>query len=839
MKNDPPDLIIAAWLLPDGNGMEILPRINGMVTTPLIILSGHGDEKLAVETMKSGAIDYIVKSERTFHELPRIVDRALREWNDIRERKRAEEELRKSESKFRAIYETSPYGIALVDREGHVLASNPALERMLGYTKEELHLKHFSDYTYPDDTPVEQNLIQQVLDGQIDHYALEKRYIRKDGRIIWALLTGSLLDEQLRPAYGLAMVEDITERKTTQNEIEESEQKYRGVFSAESDAIFLIDRDSGSIVDVNEAACRLYGFSREELLHLKGTDVSAEPEESVKSIRELLPDPLRYHKKRDGTIFPVEVSVSSFSFKGRRIVVSVARDISQQRHLQDLLIAEKDRAKNLIDIAGVIILALDSDGAVTLINKKGCDILGYTKEEIIGKNWTDTFLPERVRDQTKEVFNALLSGRLADVGHYENPLMTSRGEERIISWNNTDIRDKSGKIIGTLSSGEDVTERKRAEKALREANSYNRSLIEASLDPLVTIGPDGKITDVNKATEEVTGYSRDRLIGTDFSDYFNEPEKARAGYRKVFDEGFVRDYPLELHHVNGMVTSVLYNASVYRDPSGQVIGVFAAARDVTERKRVEQELTTRNAILAVQNDVAIDGILAVDENQKILLYNHRFLEMWQIPPELGTAGDDEPLLGHVVGLVKDPPSFLSKVRSLYEHRDMKGRDEIALADGRFFDRYSAPMFGPENKYFGRIWYFRDISDQKKSEAILRENEVRLAKAMKIAQIVDWEFDPATGRFRFNDDFYALFGTTAEREGGYLMLPEVYAREVRTPGRCPARCRRDRKRLSQPVILNLTVRSSTGFIVAMVNSVTSPSTTGSFSTPAEKSLGPGE
>jgi PAS domain S-box-containing protein len=121
-------------------------------------------------------------------------------------------------------------------------------------------------------------------------------------------------------------------------------------------------------------------------------------------------------------------------------------------------------------------------------------------------------------------------------------------------------------------------------------SAYNRSLIEASLDPLVTIGPDGKITDVNGSTEAVTGRERKELIGTDFSDYFTEPEKARSGYQQVFRDGSVRDYPLELRHRDGHVTSVLYNASVYRDETGKVIGIFAAARDITELKQSENRI---------------------------------------------------------------------------------------------------------------------------------------------------------------------------------------------------------------------------------------------------------
>jgi PAS domain S-box-containing protein len=122
------------------------------------------------------------------------------------------------------------------------------------------------------------------------------------------------------------------------------------------------------------------------------------------------------------------------------------------------------------------------------------------------------------------------------------------------------------------------------------ASRYARSLIEVSLDPLVTISPSGKITDVNRATEQVTGATRAALIGSDFSRYFTEPQRAEAGYEKVLAEGFVQDYPLTIRHADGRTTDVLYNAAVYRNESGEVQGVFAAARDIAERKRAEVEL---------------------------------------------------------------------------------------------------------------------------------------------------------------------------------------------------------------------------------------------------------
>lgn len=130
---------------------------------------------------------------------------------------------------------------------------------------------------------------------------------------------------------------------------------------------------------------------------------------------------------------------------------------------------------------------------------------------------------------------------------------------------------------------------------LTQTSEYARSLIEASLDPLVTISTAGKITDVNEATVKVTGVSRENLIGTVFSNYFTEPEKAREGYLKVFDEGFVTNYSLTIRHKDGNLTDVLYNASVYRNKEGKVIGVFAAARDITAQKKAEAQVVKQRA----------------------------------------------------------------------------------------------------------------------------------------------------------------------------------------------------------------------------------------------------
>jgi len=152
------------------------------------------------------------------------------------------------------------------------------------------------------------------------------------------------------------------------------------------------------------------------------------------------------------------------------------------------------------------------------------------------------------------------------------------------------VFDYKGCTIYTVAHIQDITERKKAEEIAKLSNIYNSSSIEASLDPLVTIWHNGKITDVNKATERITGYSGSELIGTDFTNYYTDIKKTEEVYQQVFREGSGVNYELEIQHRNGRITPVLSNASVYKDESGEIIGIFAAACDITARKKAEEAI---------------------------------------------------------------------------------------------------------------------------------------------------------------------------------------------------------------------------------------------------------
>jgi diguanylate cyclase (GGDEF)-like protein/PAS domain S-box-containing protein len=206
-------------------------------------------------------------------------------------------------------------------------------------------------------------------------------------------------------------------------------------------------------------------------------------------------------------------------------------------------------------------------------------------KDVVGKRLTDVF--PAVKDETPEILD--FYGRVAQTGE---PVEFEIDFTPLGLWLHISARQpKPDHFVAVFT---DVTERKEADKQLRAAWLHARRLLEASLDPLVTISADGKITDVNEATVQATGVPRERLIGTDFSGYFTQPDEADAGYRQVFEQGSIRDYPLAIQHASGAVTDVLYSATVYRNESGEVAGVFAAARDITDRKRAEAEIRRLN-----------------------------------------------------------------------------------------------------------------------------------------------------------------------------------------------------------------------------------------------------
>jgi PAS domain S-box-containing protein len=229
-------------------------------------------------------------------------------------------------------------------------------------------------------------------------------------------------------------------------------------------------------------------------------------------------------------------------------------------------------ARSLIEVSLDPFVTISPEGKITDVNNASIEVTGVSRDKLIGTDFSNYFTePDKAREGYKQVFEK------GFVTNYPLTVCHKNGKLIDVLYNASIYKDDKGAVLGVFAAARDIT-------ALKQSSQYARSLIEASLDPLVTISPEGKITDVNNASIEVTGVSRDKLIGTDFSDYFTEPDKARKGYKQVFEKGFVANYPLTVCHKNGKLIDVLYNASIYKDDKGTVLGVFAAARDMTDEK---------------------------------------------------------------------------------------------------------------------------------------------------------------------------------------------------------------------------------------------------------------
>ena len=269
-------------------------------------------------------------------------------------------------------------------------------------------------------------------------------------------------------------------------------------------------------------------------------------------------------------------------------------DITERKQVEEALRQERDRAQKLLDIAGVMFVALDAGGEVTLVNQKGRAVLGHEQKEIIGKNWFDNFLPDSMKDPTKTVFNRLMAGEIGPIEYYENAVVTKFGEERIIAWHNTILTDDEGNIVGTLSSGEDITNQKRAEVALQEAyRIINRSKAVAFLWKNAEGWP---VEFVSGNVKELFGYKAEEFAsgkiaysGVVHPDDLERVEKEVAIFSA--DEGreeFTHD-PYRVVTKDEEIKWVDDMTFIRRDENGDITHYEGIVLDISERVSAEHE----------------------------------------------------------------------------------------------------------------------------------------------------------------------------------------------------------------------------------------------------------
>lgn len=387
------DLIIADMFLPDGTGLELIPRDKENHNIPLVVMTSKGDEKIAVDALKRGALDYVVKSADTLADMPHIAERSLREWEHILEKKQAETALRAANQQLRA-------------SEQQLQSAN------------------------------------QQLRASINQLRLN--------------------EEQLR----------------------QSEQNYRSIFETAASLIILVNKE-GIIIDCNSRVKEILAYNSKEIIG-RDYETIIHPEclsQARIDLAEIFIKGVGINKeykmvRRDQNVIDVRINSSALTDESGHYdrTISVISDITYFKQAQEQLRREKDKARQYLDVAGTIFLVIDADQKVSLINKKGCQVLGCKEKDVIRKNWFDNFIPENIRPKTKDVFYRLMAGEIRLVEYYENVVMTRTGEERIIAWHNTLLRNEEGEPAGTLSSGQDITERIKTQEKLFDYQKQLQSL---------------------------------------------------------------------------------------------------------------------------------------------------------------------------------------------------------------------------------------------------------------------------------------------------------------------------------------------------------------------------
>lgn len=425
------------------------------------------------------------------------------------------ESLRISEERYRLITDNMTDTIWLMDPRLNYVFTSPSAARTLGYSPAELDRLPLEMLYTPSSHKRLMEAMNKLLSGErlmkeeplfANHLDLEM--IRKDGSVFWGEMKLDLvLDAGGKPSAILGVGRDVSDRVRAEEEsrrknleieaineeltaaleemeaaneelqvsnqmFEESEERYRLLVETAPDAIFV--QIGGKFSYVNPAMEELMRASEEALLgtsvlermHPDFHDAIRERIRMLNEERKPVPRLDQKYIRMDGTIVDVEVSAVPLTYKGEHGALVFVRNITERKHAEEALARERDRANLYFEIARVMLVALDAKANISLINRRGCKILGYKRDELIGKNWFETCLPEADKENVRVVFDKLMKGDTGLSEYAENLIVTKDGDLRKIAWHNTLLRDERGVITGTLSSGEDITERERAKERI-------------------------------------------------------------------------------------------------------------------------------------------------------------------------------------------------------------------------------------------------------------------------------------------------------------------------------------------------------------------------------------
>ncbi|MHA1932971.1 MAG: PAS domain S-box protein, partial [Promethearchaeota archaeon] len=456
---------------------------------------------------------------------------------DITKKKLSEEKLMESEEKFRTITEQSLMGIAILQNDQFIYINRQFAE-IFEYTPDGMKnwgKLEYAKLIHPDDKQMalEQARKKQLgLSGAIIHYQFKG--ITKNGSVKWLEIYSNGFNYRGGVA-DLINIIDITEKKEAEQELENSETKYRNFIENFQGIAFQGYQDFTAAFFHGEVE-KISGYNEDDFVSGRIHWNQIIHPDDIEEINDKID---KFHERTDqtdkreyriicknGKIRWVTEYNQKFydKVKNREGVRGVIFDITERKKIEERVHEEREKAEMYLNLVNVVIVALDRDGNISMINQKGYDILGWDEGELIGKSWFENCLPSRDRERVKDYFKNLVKGEFDVIPFYENSVLTKKGEEKLITWSTILVRDLNGKITSVLSSGEDITERKEAEEKIRESEKRLKGLIEAVPVGISITNPEGKIIDCNSTLLQYFGYnSKVEYLETPVMDLYRLP----------------------------------------------------------------------------------------------------------------------------------------------------------------------------------------------------------------------------------------------------------------------------------------------------------------------------
>ncbi|MBC2762154.1 MAG: PAS domain S-box protein [ANME-2 cluster archaeon] len=660
---------------------------------------------------------------------------------DITRHKREVLELHYLQHYNRGLIETSLDPLVTFDPVGIILDVNEATIHATGRGKEELIGTPFADY-FTDPDKAYKGAMLTFETGEVRNYELVMK--ARDGTETIVAYNASVYKDQTGKVVGaFAAARDITGRKGAEQEIQYLQRYTRGLIETSLDPLVTFDPE-GTILDVNAATIHATGRGKEELIGTPFADYFTDPDNAYKGamltfeIGEVRDYEL-VMKAKDGTETIVSYNASVYKDLTGKVVgaFAAARDITERKKAEIALSESKAELDLIFKIAADGMCVIDADHNIVKVNKTFIRMVDMDEDEIIGKKCYDIFSGELCHSEDCPL-EQLKKGE--EFAEHESVKKRPDGKEIPVIVNAARL-EQNGKFVGIVEDFKDITERKQSEEEIRDLQRYNRGLIEVSLDPLVTFDHEGIIMDVNEATIRATGRERDELIKTPFADYFTDPDKAYKGAMLTFEAGEVRDYELVMKAKDGNETVVSYNASVYKDQTGKVVGAFAAARDITERKKAEIALSESKAEVDLIFQIAANGMCVIDADHNIVKVNKTFIRMVDMDEDEIIGKKCYDIFSGELCHSKDCPlEKLRKGERFVEHESVKKR-----SDGKKIPvLVNAARLEKNGKFIGIVEDFKDITERKQAEIALSESKEEIDLIFQIAAngmcVIDADFN---------------------------------------------------------------------------------------------------